>query len=484
MKRFFFIVLLAGSFLTSAAQNKSLYTGTWDGTLDLGIKLRIVFHVKEDGKGGIITTCDSPDQSAFGIKCDTSYITDAGITIAMYQLEASFQGKLVNDSTLEGTFKQAASFPLTLKKTGFSRLATLFKPKPQEPKPPFPYSVYDVEYDNADKTVHFGATLTVPKPDSNIRYIKAPEYPAVILITGSGQQDRDETLLGHKPFAVIADHLSRNGIAVLRVDDRGMGKTKGDYKNATSADFAKDVEASIEFLKTQANINKNKIGLIGHSEGGMIAPIVAANRKDIAFMILLAAPGIPILDLMAEQNAAILLSSGIDEFTIEKYIPVYKAVVTAIIQALDSAEAKKLASKKMAVWADSTDPKVMSRLGLSDENSRVKFVQDLVPVVFAPWFRYFIAFDPQPYLQKITGKVLALNGNKDIQVISKSNLAGIKAALKKSKSGSYEITELDGLNHLFQHCKRCTLTEYSELEETFAPEVLKIMVDWLNKNIK
>jgi hypothetical protein len=216
----------------------------------------------------------------------------------------------------------------------------------------------------------------------------------------------------------------------------------------------------------------------------MIAPMVAANRKDIAFMILLAAPGIPILDLMAEQNAAILLSSGFDEPAIQNFIPVYKNIISGIIHSKDSSEAGKEAVKKMADWAAAADPQIVSRLGFTDENSRIKYARDLIPVLFTPWFRYFLAFDPQPYLQKIKAKVLVLNGNKDIQVISKSNLAGIKAALKKSKSRQYDIYEPEGLNHLFQRCNRCTISEYGELEQTFAPEVLTIMTDWLNKNVK
>jgi hypothetical protein len=187
---------------------------------------------------------------------------------------------------------------------------------------------------------------------------------------------------------------------------------------------------------------------------------------------------------MGEQNAAILSSTGIDETTIKQYVPVYKQIITAIVQAKDSATAAKEALIKINAWAATTDPKILEILGVPDEAARQKYIHSLIPTVYSPWFRYFMSFDPQPYLKKIKCKVLALNGSKDIQVISKSNLAGIRASLKKSKSPGYEARELEGLNHLFQQCKRCTTTEYGELEETFSPEALTIISDWLKKNIK
>jgi uncharacterized protein len=461
-------------------QDNSSYKNNWEGTLDLGVKLRIVFHIKDNGAGGLIATADSPDQSAYGFKCDTVYVSANFITIELRDLNASFTGSLINDSVIQGTFKQNAEVPLTLKKvkTASGRL------RPQQPTPPFPYFIYDVGYENSDKTIRYGATLTVPKPDSGRVYIKSPVYPVAILITGSGQQDRDETLAGHKPFAVIADHLSRNGFAVLRVDDRGIGQSTGDVKNATSADFAKDVEASINYLLTRSDIDKKKIGLIGHSEGGMIAPIVANSRTDICFIILLAAPGIPILDLMAEQNEAILTSSAIDPEAVKKFIPLYKRIIPAIANAKDSSFARSLAVGIAMDWAMKTDQKTKESLGFTDEQSIRDFASHLVPAVYTTWYHYFINYDPQPPLQKIKAKVLALNGSKDLQVISSSNLAGIKASLKKSKSPAYEVMEINGLNHLFQRCSRCTLTEYAELEETFSPEVLQIMTQWLNRNVK
>ncbi len=483
MRSKFFSVFITGMMISLQllAQNANRYIGTWEGTLNVGVELRAVFHIKFSGSGGLMATTDSPDQGSYGITCDSTFITENGLTIIMRELNATYTGKLINDSTISGTLTQMAAFPLVLKK---SDKEPVERKRPQVPQAPFPYESYEVEYDNADKSVHLGATLTVPKPDPNIRYIKAPEYPVAILITGSGQQDRDESIMGHKPFLVIADHLSRMGYAVLRVDDRGMGKSKGDMIKATSEDFGKDVEAGIEYLKTRHDINKNKIGLIGHSEGGMIAPIIASRRNDINFIILLAGPGIKIIDLMGEQNAAILRSEGMNETTIKSFVPLYKNILMTLVRGTDSTTSVNNALKIVTKWSAKTDKKIKDELGFKDEKAMKKYVHDLYPVMTSPWFRYFILFDPQPYLRKLNTKVLALNGSRDVQVIAPSNLAGIERSIKKSKVTVFEKREMEGLNHLFQHCKKCTVSEYGEIEETFSPGVLKIMSDWLDKNVK
>jgi pimeloyl-ACP methyl ester carboxylesterase len=474
-------LLFAMSLLFSVSSNSQSnpYTGIWEGKLKVSVELRLVFHITEDNDHSLFASMDSPDQGAFALPCDTTYVDEKGIHTAIKKLNVSYTGKLVNDTTINGSFSQGISFPMQLKKV---ERATE-RNRPQTPKPPFPYDSYELEYDNADRSVRFGATLTVPKTDPNIRYIKAPEWPVAILITGSGQQDRDETLMGHKPFAVIADHLSRNGYAVLRVDDRGTGKTSGDVLNATSADFAKDVEASIEFLKTRKDINKSKIGLIGHSEGGMIAPMIASRRKDINFIILLAGPGIKIIDLMAEQNAAILRSTGVSSKAVQSFIPLFKNISSAIINSSDSTSAMINARTIITSWSIKTPASIRNVLGFKDSSAQFHYITDLYKQMRAPWFHYFMSFDPAPYLQKLSCKVLALNGSKDIQVIASSNLAGIAKNIKRSKVKVFEEKQLPGLNHLFQHCNKCTVQEYAELEETFSPEALSIITDWLNKNV-
>ena len=466
-----YLTLLSFFIAITGFTQTGTFAGDWLGKINVGIELRLVFHFKQAGEK-YITTLDSPDQSTFGIPCDSTNASNNQIQVFIKNINASYTGKLVNDSTIEGNFVQGNSIPLTLKRTSLK----IENKRPQEPKPPFPYRSEDVEYDNADKSLHYGATFT--SPDGN------GPFPAVVLITGSGPQNRNEALMGHKPFLVLADALTKNGFAVLRVDDRGVGKSTGNFNIATTADFAKDVSASTDYLLSRPEVNKKKVGLIGHSEGGMIAPMVATSRNDIAFVVLLAGPGIKIDKLMAEQNAAILRSSGISEQSIKAYLPLYEILAQTIISNTDSSMAIKSGLNAIDKWMKVTDTTAIRELGMSVESDRVSMTRALQKAYSTNWFRYFLAFDPQPYLRKLNGKVLALNGDKDIQVIASSNLAGIESALKKSKVKNYQVKSLPGLNHLFQHCTACTVNEYSQIEETFSPDALKEITNWLNKEIK
>jgi uncharacterized protein len=467
-------MLFVFGFLSSFAQIGK-FTGSWQGTLNVGIELRVIFHITEDGKGGFITTADSPDQSAYGLKCDGTTVKDDNISIEMTSLSASFKGRLLNDTTIEGLFTQQGTIPLLLKK--IEKIEKVVeKNRPQTPRPPFPYKSEEVEYGNADRSLVYGATITIPPGNG--------PFPAAVMITGSGPQDRDENILEHKLFAVIADHLTRKGFIVLRVDDRGVGKSTGNFSEATSEDFAKDVNSHIDYLLTRREVDKKKIGLIGHSEGGMIAPMVASKRKDIDFIVLLAGPGVKIIDLMAEQAAAIMRSSGINEQATIAYQPLYKEMLTQILHSTDTSNAITTVKKTMEAWAGKTDKYLIEELGMDKADGRSNIANSLVQSLYSPWFKYFFSFDPQPLLEQLNCKVLALNGDKDIQVISKQNLPGIEAALKKSKSKVFLVKELPGLNHLFQTCKKCNLNEYGELEETISPAALEIMSSWLEKNVK
>jgi len=369
--------------------------------------------------------------------------------------------------------------PLLMKKTSEAVVIKEVK-RPQTPKPPFPYKSEDVEYDNSDKSVHFGATFTVPLPDPNANYFRAPVYPTVLLITGSGKQDRDETIYDHKSFAIIADHLTRQGIAVLRVDDRDMGKTTGNFNIATSADFAKDVEAGLNYLKTRQDVDTGNIGLLGHSEGGMIAPMVASKRADVRFIILLAGPGVKVSELMEQQAIDVAAASGTPRKSLEKYRPLYRELVKAIVNEADTAKAF---SEGMLVFDDWQKDKsallVLSLTDVKDEKSKARFVESFVKQLSTPWYNYFLQFDPAEYLTKINCPVLALNGEKDVQVSAKQNLEGIQSALEKAGNKNFKTMEIPGLNHLFQHCKKCSTDEYSELEESFDPGSLEIISNWI-----
>lgn len=475
MKHLFYtITFFFFPFFSFAQQNK--FSGTWEGDLDVGMqKLRLVFTIAQSETGAWKLSMQSPQQSPMQMPADTAIVQAETISMEMKKFNISFSGKLLNDSMIKGEFIQGQSFPLSLKKV--EKASSVSKPKrPQTPVPPYPYKSIDVNFGNREKTLSFGGTLTLPDT------IAGKKYPAVILISGSGPQDRDGTLFGHKPFAVIADHLTKKGFAVLRVDDRGVGKSTGNRASATSADFANDTEAAIDYLKTNRFINTVKIGLIGHSEGGMIAPLVASRRKDISFIVLLAGPGIPCIDLLTEQNVAIYKSTELSAATADAYGPMFKKLAKAMIMSKDSAAAVANGIKVLKEWKAPDSVKTIFKVATPETAG--SFTKAMVEQLYNPWFKYFVSYDPAPVLKKLSCAVLALNGSKDLQVLPASNLAGIENALKKSKTKNYEVKEIPQLNHLFQTCNSCGLNEYATLEETFSPVALDIITTWLLQQVK
>lgn len=471
--------LLLTTFITlttlTAAIAQSAFTGSWAGKLEVGVSLRLVFHVKAAGDGTYTGTMDSPDQSAFGIPCDKVTVTGNTITATLGNGAINYTGTLENDTTIKGTFTQGQSVPLTLvKQTSPGAVKKLNRP--QTPQPPFTYTSEDVSYTNKDKSISYGATITIPAG-------KAP-FPAALIISGSGAQTRDFDFAEHKFYAVLADALTNAGYIVLRVDDRGTGKTTGSFANATTKDFADDATAGIDYLLSRPEVNKKKLGLIGHSEGGIVAPMIAANRKDIDFVILLAAPGVPIPDLMVQQNRAILSQQGMNEQNLEAYLQLYKALLLDGVNNEKLEDALTAGKKSMQQWLTKTDPAIVSSMGYNQAEAQEKIVSSLVQSFATPWSKYFFGYNPAPNLEKLSSKVLALNGNADIQVDAAANLAAIQKALAKSKAKNVMVKTIPGLNHLFQTCKTCTLNEYGELEETFSPVALKEIIDWLNKSVK
>ena len=470
-----FIVLTAALYLLIGnvlAQNK--FAGTWEGSLNVGRPLRIVYHLTSEDGLHYDATMDSPDQGAFGIPCTGARVNGDSVIISLKSLACTYTGTLTDTNKISGIFKQGtASLPLELSK---SYSVTVIN-RPQTPKPPFNYLVEDVTYQNPSHSITFAGTITIPKG--------AGPFPAVLLITGSGPQNRDEELFNHKPFAVIADYLTNRGYIVLRVDDRGVGKSTGDRTHATSADYADDASAGLDYLLTRPEVDKKKLGLMGHSEGGMIGPMLAAKRKDVDFVVMLAGPGIKIAQLMAEQNAAILEKGEMSADAITAYKQLYQDVVAVIIAAKDSDVAEIGIHRVVNAWKAKHDANIVyATTHIEDSASQQHFVNQFMEVYNNDWYRYFMAYDPEPVLKKLHCKVLAINGDKDIQVISKTNIPGIKAALAKSHCTTWEAKEMPGLNHLFQHCKTCTVTEYGKIEETFAPEALQTIGDWMDKHVK
>jgi pimeloyl-ACP methyl ester carboxylesterase len=449
--------------------------GSWMGTLKVtgtGVELRLGIKITKKPDGTLTGTLDSIDQGAKDLPLGTVTFKDDTLQFTLKGVPASYEGKLNKDHTeISGTWKQSGSLPLTFKRV--DKAVTLHRP--QEPKKPYPYRTEEVGYENTKAGAKFAGTLTLPRGNG--------PFPAVLFITGSGPQDRDETVFSHKPFLVIADYLTRRGIATLRVDDRGVGGSKGgDLKGATTEDFAGDVEAGVEYLKGRKEINRHQIGLIGHSEGGVIAPMVAARSKDVAFIVLLAGTGLPGDEVMALQVAHVLKSMGADDAKIAQAVATEKRVVEVAKAEKDSAEAEKKIRTLLRGELDKLSDKEKKELAEGQGMEAAKAAVDTqVKLASSPWFRYFLMYDPRPALKKVYCPVLAVNGEKDVQVAPKENLAAIAGALKAGGNKDHTVKELPGLNHLFQTCKTGAVSEYGKIEETVAPAALQVIGDWIVK---
>lgn len=450
------------------------HEGAWIGKIDIA-NIRVIFNVTKNNSGSYQSTFDSPDQSAFGLPVDETIVSGDSIFFKASALGLSYKGRFLDTNTIVGEMMQGIAIPLKLyKSTGADDVKELRKP--QTPVPPFPYKEKEVTFTNTRDGIKLSGTLSIPTEDNG------KGYPTLILITGSGAQDRDETMFGHKPFAVIADYFTRKGIMVLRYDDRGTGKSTGNFSNATTADFSYDAEAALQFVKTLPEADKNKIGFLGHSEGGIIAPMVAERNHDVNFLILLAAPGIPIVSLMTEQNKAVLRSMGLSEKAAEAYGNLYHPVLSAITERKkDTTGLSDQLLQITAHWAGEQENSVLTSLKLKTPENREAFLQKMIQETDSKWMKYFLNYNPAPVLEKVPSKILALNGSKDIQVLPESNTNGIKNALSKGKSKSYEVKIMEGLNHLFQTCSLCSVQEYGILDETMAPPVLDTIYQWMKK---
>lgn len=465
MKKTTAVVAMMLMALASFAQD---ITGQWNGLLKVqGIQLRVVFNVSKSADG-YSSTMDSPDQGAKGIPVTKTSFENPNIHFEVANAGIVYDGVL-KENEIEGTFKQGGqSFPMNLSRKAIEK--PIVK-RPQEPAQPYPYYSEEVSFTNSAANISLAGTLTLPAKEGN--------YPAVILITGSGPQNRDEELLGHKPFLIIADYLTRHGIAVLRYDDRGTAKSTGNFKTATSADFATDVKAAVAYLKTRKEINVKKIGLVGHSEGGLIAPMVAADSKDVAFIVLLAGPGMQGAPLLLLQQDLIAAASGASEADIKKSNATNKKIFDMVLTIADTAQLKTAVTGIISE-AIKNDTAVHLPAGISQEEYVARQVNQLT----SPWMLYFLKYDPVPTLQKVKCPVLAINGEKDLQVPPKENLSLIKSALAKGGNKKATIKELPGLNHLFQECKTGSPNEYAEIEQTFSPAALDEIAKWIQMQVK
>lgn len=463
MKKILLLLLILGTSSNSLAQD---ITGDWYGFLK-EFQLRIVYHIAKT-EDGITSTMDSPDQGAAGIPTTETLFENSVLTITASNLGAIFKGELVNEAIV-GTFSQGG-MEIPLKLTREPSEKPLVN-RPQEPKEPYPYYTEEVSFKNEDADITLAGTLTLPK--------KEGKFPAVVLITGSGPQDRNEELVGHKPFLVLADHLTRNGIAVLRYDDRGFGQSTGDFASATSVDFATDVSSAINYLKTRKEIDPAKIGLVGHSEGGLIAPMVASESKDVNFIVLLAGPGLQGDEILLLQQELIARASG----TSEENIRLTKELNTEVFNMVLESENLDTLKKDLTDYltkAMNNEYKQLVPVGMNIDN----FITTQVNAIVTPWMVFFMKHNPAPVLEKVSCSVLALNGEKDLQVPPKENLDAIKEALQKGGNQDFTVAELPKMNHLFQESETGAPSEYAAIEQTFAPEALKTISDWILEQIK
>ena len=445
----------------SAASGKNVI-GIWQGTLKIQtMELRVVFHFQTDSTGAMKATLDSPDQGAKGIPVDNVSTTMDSISLTINAIGGSYKGiAQPGDSIITGMWKQGGlSLPLDLHRV--QEVAEVRRP--QEPKPPFPYDAEEVSYENSDAGITLAGTLTKPKSGG--------PFPALLLITGSGPQNRDEELFGHKPFLVIADYLTRRGIAVLRVDDRGTAKSTGNFGSATTKDFAGDVRAGIKYLKSRSDINVKKIGLLGHSEGGIIAPMVASDSKDVAFIVMMAGPSLTGEQILYLQDSLISTAMGIPADEITKELRLNRKLYSLIRKESDSTKLLQEihSAVKESMLADS------ATVGKVNEEA----VNAAVKQLTSPWFRFFVTYDPIPALEKVTCPILALDGSKDLQVPAQQNLEELKRAFKASGNKNATAKLLPGLNHLFQKTETGTPLEYAKIEETINPDALKVIGDWI-----
>lgn len=427
-------------------------SGKWNGVLKVqGTQLRVSFNVTPT-ENGYKATMDSPDQKVTGIPIEKTTFENSILKLELPNAQISYLGTLNKDNIIEGTFTQGGqSFEMNLSKDVIQKQVYA---RPQEPQKPFPYYTEEVKFENKTDHITLAGTLSLPKKEGN--------FPAVILITGSGKQNRDEEILRHKPFLVLSDYLTKNGIAVLRFDDRGAGESTGDYAKASTIDFARDVQAGVDYLKTRKEINKSKIGLIGHSEGGVIAPMIAGNSKDIDFIVLLAGPGLRGDKLLLLQKEMIEKQFGVPENDIQKGQEIFKGAYEIILASTANDEKLK---NNLSSYAQSK----------FDDKTAKSFVDQITNV----WWYNFLRIDPAVALAKVKCPVLALNGSKDLQVPAAINLETIKKALVKAGNKNAIIKELPGLNHLFQECKTGSPMEYDSIEQTFSPIALEEISNWL-----
>jgi len=427
--------------------------GAWRGTLDFGsMKMRIVLHLVTNSNG-LTATLDSPDQGKFDIPATSATLIGNEVTVKVAANDSTISCRTgANVDELTGTFTQrGGSIPLTLARVRELSSLNDSTRRPQTPVKPYPYREEEVNFASKAAGVTLAGTLTIPAG-------KGP-FPAVVLISGSGPNERDEVVFGHRVFMVLADQLTRRGVAVLRYDKRGLGKSSGEYVSATSADFADDAEGGFAYLKTRPELQVAHIGLIGHSEGGMIAPMVASRNPGVDFVVLLAGPAVDGCKLVTEQVRSLVLASGADQAAADHKADMQRELLELIASGADTDKVSELLRRQ--IGASSLSPAM----------------QQQVAALMSPWYRFMLTYDPAPALRKLKCPVLALIGDKDVQVPAAQNLPVTRTALAANRQATVE--EIAGINHIFQTAKTGLPAEYGGIEETMSPAVMEKVATWI-----
>ncbi len=443
--------------------------GRWEGALEVpGASLTIVLHITTGTDGALTGTMDSPDQGVTGLAMGTVEVRGDSLALTVPAVGGVYQGVRAGE-TLAGAWSQAGQrFDLNLSR--IAGAAPNAAPpsaadRPQTPRPPFPYESTEVRFSSRDRSFELVGTWSMPRGPG--------PHPAVVLVSGSGPQDRDETLAGHKPFAVLADHLTRAGIAVLRFDDRGTAASGGDFQNATTADFTDDAEAAVAFLRSRPDIGP--VGIIGHSEGGLVAPLAASRNDDVDFIVLLAGPAVTGEQVLLDQGERIMLASGLSPEVARTNRTFQEAIFDEARAAETPAEMVQRVTERLTSLV-ATIP-VESRAALGIPADPTPWVQAQAAAVAQPWFRYFLGYDPIPTLREVDVPVLAVTGSLDLQVSPEVNLEPMRAALSGNPDATVE--ELPGLNHLFQEVETGAPHEYAETEQTISPILLDRVTGWI-----
>jgi len=453
-----FALLITPSFLIGQE-----IEGRWQGSIEVqGVKLKLVFKIEHSGDS-LLSVMDSPDQGVKGIPVNSTIFKNDTLRIEMTGFAINYTGVIDSTGSIVGQFNQAGvAFPLTLQRSTDKEKELK---RPQEPKKPYPYFEEHLKFTNPVDKITLAGTLTIPKDKANC--------PAVVLISGSGAQNRNEEILGHKPFLVLADHLTRNGIAVLRYDDRGTAESEGDFSTGTAYDFSTDAEAAFNYLSSRKEINGSRIGLIGHSEGGMIAPMIAARNKNVGFLVLLAGTGVRGDQIILTQSVLIGQANGIPTEELLKGREVNKGAFDLVLDTLKNDSLEQVLTRYFYAQDNSEIEK-------TDSGSLETLVKRNVQTLINPQIKYFIRYDPRPALSKVTCPILALNGEKDLQVEPEENIEAIRIAVEAGGNTQLTTKIFPRLNHLFQECKTGSINEYGVIEQTLSPNVLLDISKWIN----